>query len=169
MPPSIARTSVTQPRLVTSAGSSRPMTSTAPSLKAPRIRSTVPYSRRRPWSMSRMRSQRVWASPMSCVLMTTAVPLSRCSRTTPLSMSALTGSRPWNGSSMMSRSGSLRMVAMSWAFWCMPRDSSPARLVAASPRPITSSSPCALRRASDSPSPRRDPKYVSVSMMRTSR
>ena len=85
--------------------------------------------------MSRMRSHSVCASSMSCVLMTTAAPRSRCSSSRLLSIVALTGSRPWNGSSTMSRSGSLMIVAMSCAFWCMPRDSSPAFLVSVVAQP----------------------------------
>ena len=54
------------------------------------------------------------------------------------SVRALTGSRPLNGSSRISRSGSWMMAARNCTFCCMPFDSSSQRLRSQSPRPTRS-------------------------------
>ena len=70
---------------VASAGRFLPTTSTAPSLNARRTSSTRPYNSRLPLSMSTIRSHRTCASSMSCVLMITAAPRSRCaSKSSPI-------------------------------------------------------------------------------------
>ena len=55
------------------------------------------------------------------------------------SMSWFTGSRPENGSSRITRSGSLITVTTNWSFWCMPRESSSTFLPACSARSTRSS------------------------------
>ena len=56
------------------------------------------------------------------VLNTIVLPRSRISRKASLSIATLTGSRPTNGSSMSSTSGSWRIVAMYWTFCWLPFD-----------------------------------------------
>ena len=64
------------------------------------------------------------ALSMTCVLKITVLPRRLSSTTASLSACALIGSRPLNGSSRITRSGSCSSVAMNCTFCCMPRDSS---------------------------------------------
>ena len=64
------------------------------------------------------------ALSIRCVLKITVFPRARSSTTVSLSACALIGSRPENGSSRITSSGSWISVPMNCTFCCMPRDSS---------------------------------------------
>ena len=71
----------------------------------------------------KMRSHMRSAVAMSCVLKTTVAPRRRISSTASFSTSALTGSRPENGSSRISSAGFETTAAMNWTFCDIPFES----------------------------------------------
>src|SRR5262249_9968352 len=85
---------------------------------------TLPSSTFSPRAMMHTESHIFSALSMMCVLNTTVLPRRFSSRMASFSACALIGSRPLNGSSRMTRSGSCSSVAMNCTFCCMPRDSS---------------------------------------------
>ncbi len=87
------------------------------------ISASVPSSTFLPRKIMKMRSQSRSAVAMSCVEKTMVVPRSRSASTASLSTSAFTGSRPLNGSSRISSSGSETTAAMNCTFCDCPFDS----------------------------------------------
>ena len=76
-----------------------------------------------PRKIMKMRSHIRSATFMSCVLKTMVVPLAETSRIASRSTSALTGSRPENGSSRITSWGRETTAAMNCTFWAMPFES----------------------------------------------
>ena len=86
-----------------------------------------PLATIRPWSMIATESHRASACSSWWVLNTSVLPVSRSSRKADLSSATLTGSRPTNGSSISSTSGSWSMVATYCTFCWLPLDRVSAR------------------------------------------
>ena len=92
------------------------------------------------------------------------LPWSRSSRNASRRIATFTGSRPVNGSSISSTSGSWRIAAISWIFCWLPFDSSSARRKARSGTRKRSSQWSASRRARSRATPYSAAKYTSWSM-----
>ena len=99
----------------------------------------MPSRTLRPRKIMKIRSQSRSATAMSCVEKTTVVPAFLRSSTASLTTSALTGSRPVNGSSRIRSSGRLSTPAMNWIFWAIPLESASTFLSIQAESPMRSS------------------------------
>ena len=116
------------PRRSTPAGGRpRPARCTRRRPAARRISRSGPPTTTRPRSMIAIDSQSASTVSIWWVEKISVLPWSRSSRNASRRIATLTGSRPVNGSSISSTSGSWRIAAMSWIFCWLPFDSSSAR------------------------------------------
>ena len=88
---------------------------------------TLPERTTREWSMRAISSQTSSTEDMLCVEKINVRPSALRRSISHLSCSALTGSKPLNGSSKMSSAGRCTTVMMNCTFCCMPFDSSSKR------------------------------------------
>ena len=121
---------------------------------------TVPFTTISPRAMIAMRSHMRSACSITWVENSTVRPSAAIATTMSFITCALTGSRPENGSSRITSSGSCSSAPANCTFCCMPLDRSSTFFCAQSLTPSRSSQACARLRASARPMPLVSPRKI---------